>query len=123
MPVPLLNGTGIRFRYTLRARFRPPSIKAPMTHSVTVRRSSPTLTLSVLSLAALAYILLQSLVVPALPTIGEELGTTQSTVSWILTAYLLSASVATPILGRFGDIYGKKRILVAVLASLVVGSV
>ena len=94
-----------------------------MTHSVTVRRSSPTLTLSVLSLAALAYILLQSLVVPALPTIGEELGTTQSTVSWILTAYLLSASVATPILGRFGDIYGKKRILVMVLASLVVGSV
>ena len=76
-----------------------------------------------LSLAALAYILLQSLVVPALPTIGEELGTTQSTVSWILTAYLLSASVATPILGRFGDIYGKKRMLVMVLASLVVGSV
>jgi EmrB/QacA subfamily drug resistance transporter len=94
-----------------------------MTHIAAPRTSRPTLTLSVLSLAALAYILLQSLVVPALPTIGEELGTTQSTVSWILTAYLLSASVATPILGRFGDIYGKKRVLVAVLASLVVGSV
>ncbi len=83
----------------------------------------PTLTLSVLSLAALAYILLQSLVVPALPTIGRDLHTTQSTVTWVLTAYLLSASVATPILGRLGDMFGKKRMLVIVLASLVVGSV
>ena len=94
-----------------------------MTHSPAVRTSRPTLTLSVLSLAALAYILLQSLVVPALPTIGRELHTTQSTVTWVLTAYLLSASVATPILGRLGDMFGKKRVLVAVLASLAVGSV
>jgi EmrB/QacA subfamily drug resistance transporter len=94
-----------------------------MTHSVTARTPRPTLTLSVLALAALAYILLQSLVVPALPTIGHDLHTTQATVTWVLTAYLLSASVATPILGRLGDMFGKKRVLVAVLASLVVGSV
>jgi EmrB/QacA subfamily drug resistance transporter len=94
-----------------------------MTPSAAAHPARPTLTLSVLCLAALAYILLQSLVVPALPTIGNELHTTQSTVSWVLTAYLLSASVATPILGRLGDMFGKKRVLVAVLASLVVGSV
>ena len=35
----------------------------------------------------------------------------------------LSASVATPVLGRLGDMFGKKRVLVIVLASLVVGSV
>ncbi|MDX6376975.1 MAG: hypothetical protein QOE98_1278 [Gaiellaceae bacterium] len=94
-----------------------------MTQSATARTPRPTLTLSVLALAALAYILLQSLVVPALPTIGHDLHTTQATVTWVLTAYLLSASVATPILGRLGDMFGKKRVLVAVLASLVVGSV
>jgi MFS family permease len=87
------------------------------------RNSHPTLTLTVLGMASLAYILLQSLVVPALPTIGRELGTTQSTVTWLLTGYLLSASVATPILGRLGDMFGKRKILVIVLASLVGGSI
>src|SRR3954454_10367007 len=86
------------------------------------RNSHPTLTLTVLGMASLAYILLQSLVVPALPTIGRELGTTQSTVSWMLTGYLLSASVATPILGRLGDMFGKEKILVIVLVVLSVGT-
>ena len=91
--------------------------------SAPAHNAHPNLTLSVLMLASLAYILLQSLVVPALPTIGKELGTTQATVTWLLTAYLLSASVATPILGRLGDMFGKRKILVIVLASLVVGSI
>ena len=40
----------------------------------------------------------------------------------MLTAYLLSASVATPIIGRLGDMYGKQRLLVLVLALLCVGT-
>ena len=64
-----------------------------------------------LSLSALAYILLQSMVLPALPEIGQALHTSQSTVAWVLTAYLISASVATPVLGRLGDMFGKKRVL------------
>ena len=40
----------------------------------------------------------------------------------MLTAYLLSASVATPLIGRLGDMYGKERLLVAVLALLCVGT-
>jgi MFS family permease len=39
-----------------------------------------------------------------------------STVSWILAAYLVVGTVVTPIFGKLGDIYGKKRMLVAVLA-------
>ena len=60
-------------------------------------RQHPTLTLGVLSLSALSYILLQSMVLPALPEIGKALHTSQSTVAWVLTAYLLSASVTTAI--------------------------
>jgi MFS family permease len=75
-----------------------------------------------LSVGALAYVLLQSLVVPALPTLQAALHTSQSTVSWLLTAYLLSASVATPVLGRLGDMFGKERMLVLVLAALTLGS-
>jgi MFS family permease len=67
-------------------------------------------------------VLLQSLVVPALPTLQVALDTSQSTASWILTAYLLSASVATPVLGRLGDMFGKERMLVIVLCALTAGS-
>src|SRR5689334_8002451 len=70
----------------------------------------------------MAYVLLQSLVVPALPTLQAALHTSQSSISWILTAYLLSASVATPVLGRLGDMFGKERMLVVVLAALSAGS-
>jgi EmrB/QacA subfamily drug resistance transporter len=86
-------------------------------------RQHPTLTLGVLSLSAFAYILLQSMVLPALPEIGKALHTSQSTVAWVLTAYLVSASVATPVLGRLGDMFGKKKVLVVVLVFLVAGSV
>ncbi len=94
-----------------------------MSHAESHDRQHPTLTLGVLSLSALAYILLQSMVLPALPEIGHALHTSQSTVAWVLTAYLISASVATPVLGRLGDMFGKKRVLLIVLASLIVGSV
>jgi EmrB/QacA subfamily drug resistance transporter len=86
-------------------------------------RSSPQLTLAVLSLGAIAYSLLQSLVAPALPDIQEATGASASAVSWILTSYLLAASVATPILGRLGDIHGKERVLFWVLVALAVGTV
>jgi MFS family permease len=79
-------------------------------------------TLAVLALAALAYALLQTMVAPALPEIQHELGASTTSVTWVLTVYLLTASVATPILGRLGDMFGKERTLVAVLALFALGS-
>src|SRR3954453_20129677 len=83
---------------------------------------SPRIILTVLSLGGISYALLQSLVVPALPQIQHSLNTTESAVGWVLTAYLLSASVATPIIGRLGDMYGKERLLMLVLAMLAFGT-
>ena len=86
-------------------------------------KSNYKLTFAVLLLGTVAYALLQSLVLPVLPTIQHELHTSQSTVTWVLTAYLLSASIATPILGRLGDMVGKERMLVTTLSALALGSV
>src|SRR3954471_4945279 len=83
---------------------------------------SPRTILAVLSLGGIAYSLLQSLVVPALPQIQDSLHTTESAVGWVLTAFLLSASVATPIVGRLGDMYGKERLLMIVLLTLALGT-
>lgn len=80
-------------------------------------------TIAVLAVSAFAFSLLQSLVLPALPTFEHTLHTTETGAAWLLTAYLLSAAVATPVLGRVGDIGGKKRVLVAVLVLLAVGTV
>jgi EmrB/QacA subfamily drug resistance transporter len=88
-----------------------------------VKRSHYQLTFVVLAVGASAYSLLQSLVSPVLPLLETNLHTSQSTVTWVLTAYLLSASVFTPILGRVGDMVGKVRVLVIVLAVLAVGSI
>ena len=79
-------------------------------------------TLGVLALSALSYALLQTMVAPALPEIQHELGASPATVTWVLTVYLLSASITTPILGRLGDMFGKERMLFAVLMLFAVGS-
>src|SRR4249919_673889 len=78
--------------------------------------------LAVLALGGGAYAMLQSLVVPALPTLQRDFDTTPTGVTWIFTAYLLAASVATPIAGRLGDMFGKKRTLVIVLTGLGAGT-
>ena len=43
--------------------------------------------------------------------------------SWLVTAFLLSASIATPIVGKLGDVYGKGRVLTAVLLVFSAGAV
>ncbi|MEV4622284.1 MFS transporter [Asanoa sp. NPDC049573] len=85
-------------------------------------RPNSTLVVLFLSLGGLAFAVLQSLVAPALSTIGRDLGASTADVSWILTAYLLSASVLTPILGRLGDMIGKRRVLIVVLMVLLLGT-
>jgi EmrB/QacA subfamily drug resistance transporter len=79
-------------------------------------------TYAVLALAVGGFALLQSLVIPVLPTIEAGLRTSQNTVTWVLTSYLLSAAIFTPIMGRLGDMYGKERLLVLTLVALTVGS-
>jgi MFS family permease len=85
-------------------------------------RQHPGITFVVLALGGVSYALLQSLVAPALPDIQHALHTSEDGVSWVLTSYLLSASVATPLIGRLGDMYGKERLLLIVLALLSVGT-
>lgn len=40
----------------------------------------------------------------------------ETTIAWILSAYLLVGTVATPVFGKLGDKYGKKRMLLVVMA-------
>ncbi|WP_419248744.1 MFS transporter [Streptomyces melanogenes] len=94
------------------------------THHVAPTRPTggPALVL-VLGLAAMVVSMMQTLVVPILGIIQNDLGTSTANVSWVTTATLLSAAVFTPLLGRFGDMHGKKPTLIGVLVLMVAGSV
>lgn len=84
-------------------------------------RTAPRTTFVVLAVAAASFSLLQSLITPVLPTIQRDLGTSQSTVTWVLTAWLLAAAIATPLMGKVGDMTGKHRTLVVALGLIAVG--
>ncbi|MFP5388721.1 MAG: MFS transporter, partial [Thermoleophilia bacterium] len=90
--------------------------------SSTQDRTHPNLTLAVLALGGMAYALLSSAVVPALPTMQHDLATSETGITWLLTGYLLAASVGTSILGRLGDMYGKERLLLWTLVILAAGT-
>ncbi|MFI0423717.1 MFS transporter [Spongiactinospora sp. 9N601] len=62
-------------------------------------------------------------VVPLLPALQRELGTTLTSASWTLTASLLSGAIAIPLLSRLGDLYGRRPMAIASLALLVAGSI
>lgn len=87
------------------------------------RRASPGLTLTILAVAAMSYVLQQTLVVPAMPTIQRDLDTTTTWVTWVFTGFLLTSAVATPLLGKLGDTFGKKRLLVISMAIFAAGTV
>lgn len=78
--------------------------------------------LPALILAMLAYSVIQTAVVPILPSLALELKVSGSNITWLMTANLLSAAVLTPLLGRFGDLRGRKPMLLISLGGLVLGS-
>jgi EmrB/QacA subfamily drug resistance transporter len=80
------------------------------------------LILAVLSLAGLAYAVLSSAVIPALPSFQHTLHASETGVTWLLTGFLVSASVGTAIIGRLGDMYGKERLLLWTLLVLAAGT-
>jgi MFS family permease len=56
------------------------------------------------------------MVIAALPTIAEDLGTSEATLAWAITAPLLASAVLLPTAGRLGDLYGHRRVFVIGLA-------
>ena len=73
--------------------------------------------------SVVAFSVLQSMVLPALPEIRTDLHASVTESSWVLGAFLLVSSVAAVVLGRLGDMFGKKRLLLVSVGALLAGSV
>jgi MFS family permease len=86
------------------------------------RMPNPRVVVAVLALAGMSASFMQTIVLPIQAELPELLNASREDTAWVITATLLSAAVVTPIAGRLGDMYGKRRIALALLAILVLGS-
>ena len=64
----------------------------------------------------------QTIVAPALPTIGRTLHDVEN-LSWVVTAYLLACTAMTPLFGKLSDIYGRRVTMLCAIVIFLVGSV
>jgi MFS family permease len=78
---------------------------------------------AVLAFGGIVVSLMQTLVIPLVPELPKLVHASPSGTAWAITATLLAAAVGVPVIGRLGDMYGKRRMLLASLVLLVTGSV
>ncbi len=91
---------------------------APLT---SVRRPGVPLVV-VLSTLATVTALLQSMVVPVLGKMSHDLGVSTPAIGWVVTINLLAAAVLTPVLSKIGDLHGRRRVLLSIVALVAAGS-
>jgi MFS family permease len=77
--------------------------------------------LAVLSSLATMVMYAETMLIPALPDLIDEFNVSYSTSSWILSAYLIPGAVMTPIAGKLSDIYGRKKVLLVIMAIYATG--
>jgi MFS family permease len=89
--------------------------------SQTKNKTSSWFILSILSSTLLAVMFSETMLLPAIPEIMNDFNISYNTAIWVFSAYLIVAAVMTPISGRLSDLYGKKKILLALLILYTVG--
>ncbi|MGW3160795.1 MFS transporter [Streptomyces sp. NPDC001089] len=77
---------------------------------------------SSLAVTGITVAVMQTLLIPVLADLPALLDTTPADATWLLTATLLASAVSTPVMGRLGDLFGKRRMLLAGLAVMIAGS-
>lgn len=65
---------------------------------------------------------MQTIIVPLIPDLPKLLHADPDNTTWALTITLLVGAVVTPIGGRLGDMIGKRRMLVASMSCVALGS-
>jgi MFS family permease len=77
--------------------------------------------LVILSCLGLVVMFDETMILPAIPDFIRDFNISYSTSSWLLSAYIIAAAVMTPIGGKLSDIYGKKKLLLIIMAVYTAG--
>lgn len=83
----------------------------------------PNLVIAVLAFCGMGASFMQTILIPIQAELPELLGATRADTAWVITVTLLVSAICTPVSGRLGDMYGKRRISLVLLALLAIGSV
>jgi MFS family permease len=75
-----------------------------------------------LALVGTVAAMMQTLITPLLADLPRILHAEPSDTAWAVTITLLVAAIFTPVAGRLGDMVGKRRMIFACIAPLVLGS-
>ncbi|MBM7607148.1 EmrB/QacA subfamily drug resistance transporter [Lysinibacillus composti] len=81
------------------------------------------LALVAIIVGAFVAVLNNSLINVAIPSLTTELGSTQSTIQWVLTGYMLASGVIVPIVGFMEERIGYKKFLLVALGVFTIGTV
>ena len=99
----------------------------PTTNTIATNRARSDrrrwIALFVVCLGQLMVILDTTIVNVALPSIQSDLHFSQSSLTWVIDGYLITFGSLLLLAGRLGDLFGRKRIFLAGVASFVVASV
>ncbi|QNG21014.1 MFS transporter [Rhodococcus triatomae] len=95
---------------------------APPRVAVPSRSTGSRFVFPILAVGGVFQAILQTVMVPLLPSMPALTGASITAASWLITTTLLVGAVVTPIFGRLADMYGKKRMLIASFALMTVGS-
>ena len=85
------------------------------------RRNHELRVLAAMTGVALLLNYVETMIIPGVPTIQGDFGTTESIVSWVTSAFLIVGSAVSPLFGKLGDSYGKKRMFLIALAFYTAG--
>lgn len=84
---------------------------------MTVESRSRWFALIVLCLGSLMIVLDTTIVNVALPSIRNSLGFSQTSLAWVVNAYMLTFGGFLLLGGRFGDLFGHRRLIGALLTA------
>ncbi|GAA1462455.1 MDR family MFS transporter [Williamsia maris] len=89
--------------------------------SPTLSRRQINVIFGTIMLGMLLAALDQTIVSTALPTIVGDLGGSQH-LSWVVTSYILAQTIACVVAGKFGDLFGRKRVFQVSVVIFILGS-
>src|SRR5919197_3458307 len=115
------NTTETRSTSNLHTSPSSPSSSSPSSSNSVSIPASAWKVLAILSCIATMVMYAETMLIPAIPDLIKDFGVSYSMSSWILTAYLVAGAVMTPIAGKLSDIYGRKKMLLIIMAVYAVG--
>ncbi|MGV9870940.1 MFS transporter, partial [Rhodococcus koreensis] len=86
-------------------------------------RPRPALMVAALAFTGMINAVSQTALIPVQSSLPVLLGSTREDTAWVITITLLVSAICMPISGRLGDMYGKRRVVIALTLLSLVGAV